>query len=422
MTKQFHPSRIERKNDDGNLGLNDEAKAALENIQRTFAELKSQTEQKASKKDIEDVVRKEQIERVEKSLDDAIDTMTKEITALKRSPIGNGSETKSADQIAHQKAFVGYLRKGSDVNLSELEAKALSVGSDPDGGYFVTPDTSGRMVTKIYESSAIRQIASVQMISTDKLEGIEDLDEAGYEWSGETSTRNTTDTPEIGKWGIEAFELSAKPKATQKMLDDSAVNVEMWLADKIAAVFGRAEETAFVTGTGIRRPKGFTAYATAADDGTGVTWGSVGYIASGASADFASSNPVDKIYDLMGALKNGYMANARFVTRRTVITKMRKLKDGTGNYLWAPPTGTMPETFAGFPVTRAEDMPALAANSLSLSFGDFRQGYQIVDRMGIRTLRDPYSAKPFVEFYTTKRVGGGVINFEAIKLMKFAAS
>lgn len=413
----------ETKDDDGGDAgaLPAELKSKLDAISRAFDEMKTKNDEavRETKKGFEDVVRKEEIQRIEKSMDDGIEGLTREIAALKRIPSEKG-ETKTADQVAHQKAFVNYLRKGDIGNLSDLESKALSVGSDPDGGYFVTPDVSGRMVEKIYETSNIRQIASVQVISTDKLEGREDLGEAGYEWSGETATRNTTDTPEIGKWSIEVFELSAKPKATQKLLDDAAVNVEQWLADKIVSVFQRAEETAFVTGSGVGRPKGITAYGTSADDGSGVTWGTVGHVVSGANGAFAGSNPIDAIYSLMGTLKNAYLPNARFLTRRSVITAMRKFKDSTGQYLWSPPTAGVPESFAGFPVVRAEDMPALGTGSLSLYFGDFRAAYQIVDRTGIRTLRDPFSAKPFVEFYTTKRVGGGIVNFEALKAMKFS--
>ena len=206
------------------------------------------------------------------------------------------------------------------------------------------------------------------------------------------------------------------------LLDDAAVDIEAWLSGKVGNKFGRFENAEFVAGaTG--KIRGFTSYSTAADSGAGVTWGSIGYVASGASADFASSNPADKIHDLIGAVKDAYLANSRFVTRRSVVTKIRKFKDGMGNYLWQPSFVLgVPETIMGYPLTRAEDMPALAANSLSLAFGDFKEGYQIVDRQGIRVLRDPYTSKPFIKFYTTKRTGGGVVNYEAIKLMKFATS
>lgn len=336
---------------------------------------------------------------------------------------GKAPEEISSADFANYKSGLGiYLRKGEKV-LDGAQFKAMSVGGDPDGGFLVTPDMSGRITKKVYETSPIRQIANVQAISSDKLEGIEDLDEAAAGWVGETQSRGDTTTPQVGKYAIEAFEVYAKPKATQKLLDDGSVDIEAWLAEKVATKIARVENLAYVRGTGAAQPRGFTSYPALSDDGSGVTWGSLGYVPSGASADFSATNPADRLFDLIGTLKTEYLTNARFVTRRSVITKIRKFKDGDGAYLWQPSLGAgLPELLAGYPITRAEDMPALSANSMSLAFGDFAQGYQIVDRLGLRTLRDPYSDKPYIVFYTIKRTGGAVVNFEAIKLMKFAAS
>lgn len=321
----------------------------------------------------------------------------------------------------YKSAFDRSLRKPANM-LTADEVKTLSVGSDPDGGYYVTPDMSGRIVKKVYETSPMRQVANIQAITTDSLEGIEDLGEAGAGYAGETATSGDTTTPQIGKWSIPVYWIDTEPKTTQQLLDDASVDVAAWLSDKVANKFGRFENAEFVAGaTG--KIRGFTTYTTAADSGSGVTWGQIGYVASGASADFASSNPVDKLYSLTGALKNEYLGNAKWMTRRAVITKIRQLKGGDGHYLWQPSLAMgVPEQIMGHPVVRAEDMPALAANSLSLAFGDFMAGYQIVDRQGIRVLRDNLTSKPYVKFYTTKRVGGGVVNFEAIKLMKFGTS
>src|SRR5690606_13987832 len=294
--------------------------------------------------------------------------------------------------------------------LSAEEVKTLSAGSDPDGGYFVTPDVSGRIVTKVYETSPMRQVASQQTISTDALEGIEDLDEAGAAYAGEQSTSGNTDTPEIGKWKIPVFWIDTEPKATQQLLDDAAVDVEGWLAGKVADKFARFENKEFVAGaTG--KIRGFTSYPTAADSGSGVDWGKLGHVLSGKSGAFADSNPADKLFDLVGCLKDAYLGNARWMMRRSLVSTIRKFKNGTGDYIWQPAlTLGTPETLLGYPVVRAEDMPALATGSISLAFGDFSAGYQIVDRQGIRVLRDPYTSKPFVKFYTTKRTGGGVVN------------
>lgn len=328
-------------------------------------------------------------------------------------------EMKDYDE--YKAAFNSFLRRNERL-LSADEVKTLSAGSDPDGGYFVTPDLSGRIVRKVYETSPMRQVASQQTISTDALEGIEDLDEAGAGYAGEQNTSGNTDTPQVGKWKIQVYWIDTEPKATQQLLDDAAVDVEGWLGGKVADKFARFENAEFVAGaTG--KIRGFTTYPTAADSGSGVAWGTLGHVVSGKNGAFADSNPADKLFDLVGCLKDAYLGNARWMMRRSLVSTIRKFKNGTGDYIWQPAlTLGTPETLLGYPVVRAEDMPALATGSISLAFGDFSAGYQIVDRQGIRVLRDPYTSKPFVKFYTTKRVGGGVVNFEAIKVMKFSAS
>lgn len=320
----------------------------------------------------------------------------------------------------YKAAFNHFMREG-EKRLSNDEVKTLSVGSDPDGGYWVTPDMSGSVVKKVFETSQVRQEASVITIGTDALEGMNDLGEAGAGYAGEHSQGSDTTTPQVGKWRIDVHIIDTEPKATQKLLDDATVDVEAWLADKVSDKFARFENSEFINGAA-NKIRGFIAgYTAAADSGAGVTWGQLGYVGTGVNGDFAGSAPADKIIDLVGTLKNAYLPNAKFFTRRSVIVKMRKFKDGQGNYLWQPSTvsGT-PEMFMGYPIVRMEDLPALGTGSLSMAFGDLRQAYQIVDRQGIRVLRDPYTAKPYVKFYTTKRTGGGVLNFEAIKLLKFS--
>jgi HK97 family phage major capsid protein len=325
---------------------------------------------------------------------------------------------------AYKSAFRSFMTKDARL-LTADEIKTLSVGSDPDGGYLVTPDTGGRIVTKVYETSEMRQIASVQSISSDKLEGIEDLGEAGAGYAGESAQGSDSTTPQIGKWSIPVWIIDSEPKATQSILDDASVDVEAWLSGKVADKFARFENAEFVAGA--TKIRGITSYTAAADSGSGVTWGQIGYIATGTSSAFGSTvaTQADKLIDLMGLVKQAYLANARWVAPRAVLTAIRKFKIGasTDAYVWSPGLGVgIPETILGYPVSRMEDMPALASDSLSMAFGDFRAAYQIVDRIGIRVLRDPFTAKPFVKFYTTKRTGGGVVNFEAIKLMKFGSS
>jgi HK97 family phage major capsid protein len=337
-----------------------------------------------------------------------------DMNARRRGAPFHGAYTAS-DLDAYKSAFDSFLRKGEEI-MGADERKALSVGSDPDGGYVVNPDMSGRIVQKVFESSPMRAYASIQVISSDALEGLFDLNEASSGWVGETEARAETNTPAIGKWRIPVHELYAKPKATQKLLDDASINMEAWLAGKVAEKFARDESAAFVSGNGINKPRGFLTYAS----GTTIP-GQIERVKTGASSAFAADpDGLDKVIEALYALKAPYRANATWFMSRAVTSLARKLKDDQGQYQWQPSTQAgQPATLLGYPVAAFENMETLAAGSLSMAVGDMREAYQIVDRIGIRTLRDPYSAKPYVEFYTTKRVGGDVVNFEAIKLIEF---
>ncbi len=343
-----------------------------------------------------------------------------------RVALGAGADKPglSPEQEEHKKAFDLFLKKGIDTGLSELERKAMSVGSDPDGGFFVPVDSTGRIVTRMFETSPLRGLASTQSISTEALEGLRDTGEAGAGWTGETGTRSESTTPTVAKWRIPAEEMYAEPRATQTLLDDAAVDAAAWLEGKIADRFARLENTAFVTGTGIARPRGFATYTTAATADATRTWGELEHVKSGANGAFAASAPADKLFDLIYAFKPDYLVGpgVSWATTREVLAAARKFKDGQGQYLWQPGLQQgQPQRLLDFPVTLMQDMAALATDSLSLALANFQVGYQIVDRMGIRVLRDPYTAKPYVKFYATKRTGGAVIQFEAIKFIKFAA-
>ena len=326
---------------------------------------------------------------------------------------------RSPASLQHKAAFDGYVRKGDPGRLGDLESKALSVGSDPDGGYLVPPETEAAVNRALSTLSPIRAIAGVRQVSGTVYKRPFAISGAAIGWVGETAARPQTSAPTLDSLVFQTMELYAMPAATQALLDDSAVNIDQWLAEEVRLAFAAQEGTAFVTGDGVNKPKGFLAYTTVAN--TSWTWGNVGFIGTGVVGDFPATNASDKLIDLMYAVKSGYRANAHFVMNRTTQSVIRKMKDGQGNYLWQPSaTPGQPPMLMGFPVAESEDMPDIAANSLSIAFGDFQQGYLIVDRVGIRVLRDPYSAKPYVLFYTTKRVGGGIQDFNAIKLMKFA--
>ena len=329
----------------------------------------------------------------------------------------------SVDAYAQYKsAFYSLVRHGDIERLSADERKALSAGSDPDGGYLLPTPTVGRMVKKVYEQSTMRQLANVLTISTDALEGIVDNDEADAGWVSEMGARNDTDTPQVGKYRIEAHEMYAQPKVTQKLIDDAATDVEAWLADKVADKFARVEGNAFWNGDGVGKPRGLAAYPTAATGDGSRAWGTFEHIKTGADGAFHTTK-ADPLQDLLGAFKDQYLQGATFVMRREVRTLIRKMKEATSDrYLWEPSLQAgQPDRLLGYPVRIDQYMPSLTTGSLSLAFGDFREAYTIVDRIGVRTLRDPYTAKPYIRFYSTKRTGGGAVNFEAVKFLKFAA-
>jgi HK97 family phage major capsid protein len=313
------------------------------------------------------------------------------------------------------------VRGGEAGTLRDLETKAMSVGSNADGGYLVPVELEQTIGERLAAISPIRALASVRTISGNVYKKPFMTAGPATGWVGETDSRTQTTSPTLDALSFPAMELYAMPAATATLLDDSAVNIDEWIAQEVELTFAVQEGAAFVNGDGTNKPKGFLQSDTVANGSW--AWGSLGYIASGAAGGFASSNPSDALVDLIYALKAGYRQNAAFVMNRKTQAAIRKFKDTGGAYLWQPPAlAGGRASLMTFPLVEAEDMPDVATNSLSIAFGDFRRGYLVVDRAGVRVLRDPYSAKPYVLFYTTKRVGGGVQDFDAIKLMKFAAS
>jgi HK97 family phage major capsid protein len=330
-------------------------------------------------------------------------------------------EYTAADMDEYKSAFGKYLRSDEKM-LEAVEAKALSVGSDPDGGYVVHPDMNGRVVERVFDTSPMRAYASIQVVSTDALEGLHDVDEASASWVEETGSRAETNTPELKRWRIPTHEMYANPAATQKILDDAEISIEQWLANKVADKFARTEATAFVTGNGVGKPRGFLDYGDWTTAGT-YQLGAIEQFDSGANGAFvAAPNGGDVLITALYSLKQQYRNNATWFMNRSVGAAVRKLKDSDGAYIWQPGIAAgQPATLLGYPTATFEDMPDLATGSLSIAVGDMRAAYQIVDRMGIRVLRDPYSNKPYVHFYTTKRVGGDVVDFDALKIINFQA-
>lgn len=371
-----------------------------------------------------DVVLEEKIGRMDRDMTKLQDAISGMKTALRRPLQGKEAAFADDDATQHKQAFLRYVTKGIEGDLVTLQGKAMSVLSDPDGGYLVPPDMSDRIITRQFDTTPMRQLATVMTVNSDAVEMLRDTEDATAQWVNELDSRSDTDVGQVGRIRIPVFELHAQPKATQKLLDDANVNVEEWVVNKIAGRFSRSENAAFVGGDGISQPRGFATYPVAATADSSRAWGTLEYVASGAAGAFASTNAADVLISLMHKLKAGYLPKAAWVMPRAVLEQIRKFKESTTNaYIWQPglQAGT-PATLLGYPVHLGEDMPTMAANSLSVAFGNFAEGYTVVDRAGVRILRDPFTAAPFVKFRCTKRVGGDVTNSEAIKLLRFAAS
>jgi HK97 family phage major capsid protein len=332
-----------------------------------------------------------------------------------------GRPTKAFDadgMVRYSREFVEYLRTGRDAQMQEWHRQDFQITVDGDGGFLVPPDMSGRIVTRLYERSELTGIITVQPTTSSELEGIADTADVDAGWRGETEPVTDTGNTQLGKYAIQVEEMWAQPRASTRLIADAAVNVEAWVAAKLGDRFARLQGNAIVAGDGVKKPRGFLTYPTATTaDGTRA-WGTIQRRGTGASGAIGT-NPFDVLIDLTMDLKPEYRANARWVASRGTYAQYRKARATDGQYLWQPPVQAgMPATMLGYPITEAEDMPALAANSDSLAFGDFREGYTLAERAGITILRDPYTAKGWVKFYATRRVGGAVVNFDAIKILR----
>ncbi len=322
----------------------------------------------------------------------------------------HGEETKAA--------FDGYLKTGASFGL-ELKA-GLSTASN-SAGYVVPEQTERAIERRLMAGSPMREIATVRTVGAGVFRKPVSTAGVASGWVAETAARPETDPATLALLEFPSADLYANPAATQSLLDDALIDLDEWLAAEVEDAFAAQETTAFVTGDGVNKPRGFLSYPIVAD--ASAVWGEIGSVASGAAGAFAQNSPTDRLIDLVYAPKAQYRPNGRFVMNRKTVSAVRKFKDADGNYIWQPAQRAgETASLLGYRVTEIETMPDIAANSAAIAFGDFQRGYLIVDRAGVRVLRDPYSAKPYVLFYTTKRVGGGVQNFDAIKVMKFSAT
>jgi HK97 family phage major capsid protein len=409
-------------------GISPAARGEHDAILAMFEEFKSSNDERlAAIGRRADVLLDEKVDRINGALDAQMkridDLALKSARPVLEGTRRDNTRPRFADGAAreHKSAFEAYVRQGESRALRALETKAMSAGSNADGGYLVPVELEHEIGQRLAAISPIRAISSVREISGSVYKKPFMTAGPATGWVGETDARTQTTSPTLDALSFPAMELYAMPAATATLLDDSAVNIDEWIAAEVELTFAVQEGAAFVNGDGSNKPKGFLNYTAVANGSW--TWGNLGYVASGSAGAFPGSNPSDVLVDTIYALKAGYRQNGTFVMNRKTQAAIRKFKDSGGAYLWQPPAQAGGRaSLMTFPLIEAEDMPDIGANSLSIAFGDFRRGYLIVDRVGVHVLRDPYSAKPYVLFYTTKRVGGGVQDFDAIKLVKFAAS
>lgn len=354
---------------------------------------------------------------------DAQQSRLNQLSQKAKRPILSGGyasdEQSNFENSEAKAAFNAYMRKGMS-QIETMEGKAYSLVSGNDGGYFVPEQIEANILENLKLASPIREISGIQQVTSSIYKKPFAVNDFASGWVGDADARPQTNGADLEELIYPTMELYAMPAASASLLEDSAVNLEQWIAGEIEAAFVDQETEAFVNGNGVNKPKGFLDVPTVAE--TSWSWGNLGYIETGADGGFASSDASDCLLDLVYSLKARYRTNGNWVMNRKTQAEIRKLKDADGNYMWRPAeTVNGKASLLNYNIAEVEQMPDIATDSMSLAFGDFGRGYLIVDRRGISILRDPYSAKPYLLFYTTKRVGGGVHDFNAIKLLKFAA-
>lgn len=342
-------------------------------------------------------------------LDNIKTALENELKEVKRPAGGNKQAT------AHKEAFAMFIRKGDEQGLAELERKAMQTGTDADGGFALPQELNTDILSSLRNEVVMRQECTVMTVGTSDWKKLVNEGGIASGWVGETDKRSETGTPKLGiltpVWG----EIYGNPHATQTMLDDSFFNVESFLTSELTTEFAEREEEAFTLGDGLKKPKGFLSYET--DDKTDKDrdWGKLQKITAGAAAISA-----DDIVSLIYSLRKPYRAGSKFMLNNQSLLAVRLLKDDKGNYIWQPGLQLgQPSLLSGFAVAENEQMPDIgdASGKAPIAFGNFKRGFYIFDRIGIRMLRDPYTKKPFVGFYTTKRVGSMLHDSNAIKLL-----
>lgn len=400
-------------------------KALIAQIQAAVKEMRDTNDERLQKIEAKiDPLDTEKFDKISATVTD-LETALNGINAKIAAAALDGAGAAQPADPEYSKQFASFVRDGAheaDLKAAHRPGQpraAMTEGSNADGGY-TTPVEWDRTITgRLKLISPMRQNAQVQSISSAGFTRLFTDREVGSGWVGETASRPATSTPQFTALTFGVGEIYANPAASQTLLDDSEIDIEAWLAGEVETEFERQESIAFLSGDGTNKPYGLLTYVTGAANAARHPWGDIKVTASGAAAAFTTDPIVDLIYSLPAA----YAPNAKFYSNRSSLAALRKLKDGQGNYIWQPTfVAGQPSTLAGYALVDMPDMPTAAAGNIALLFGDMARTYLIIDRVGVRVLRDPYTNKPYVSFYTTKRVGGGVQNPDAMKAMKIAAS
>ncbi|GAA6190885.1 phage major capsid protein [Phaeobacter sp. NW0010-22] len=405
--------------------------AILEQMNKAFESFKANTNKELEdlKAGKADVVQTEKVDRINSEVTDlqkALDETNATLAALRVG--GGGTDTVAAEVAEHSKVFNSWFRKGDraiDADLNELEVNAgLTTVSDPDGGFLVPEQVSGEIDRVVGTVSVMRDVSNVMQIEGNAYEKLINMGGTKSGWVDEKDERPETGGPTLQKIVVNLMELYANPAATQRMLDDARLDIAAWLADEVSVEFAEQEGAAYIKGNGVNKPRGILGYDTVAN--ADYKWGKVGFIKSGKANGFlaptAEDSPADALISTYFGLKQAYRNGASWLMSDATMEAARKFKNAEGDFIFALPTAAAElPTILNKPVRTDDNMDAVGAGKFPIAFGNFQRGYLIVDKFGVRVLRDPFSKKPYVHFYTTKRTGGGIVNFEAIKLLKIAA-
>ena len=393
-----------------------ETKQALNELMSMFEQFKEANNERIKQLEnhhADDTITRDKVDRINRSMDYMMDEL--------RRPAKEFSVEDTHNNCEYRAAFNDYMRGGNTQQLKQLEIRALSAGVNSEGGYSVPSSIDQEIAMKLADTSPLRKMAMVQQISVGnvykKLNANTNLSTS---WVGEVASRTETNTPVFQELNVSLHEQYANPAASAILLEDSAIDIDAWLVEALQSAFAEAEATSFISGNGTNQPKGILTYTTKL--GNTAEWNRLLIKKSGSASAIPSSDYGAFLIDLIYNLPTVYRHNAHWLLNRQTQAELRKLRDEAGNYLWLPPSSSdQSSMFLGHPVMEDSNMPDIAANNLPILFGDFKAAYVIVDKFGTQILRDPYSNKPYVLFYTTRRVGGAMQNFDALRALKIAA-